>query len=207
MRNGDSILTLVKDLKQETKTFIREEIQLAKTEMSEKLSAVGGKAMSIAIGGFVAYAGLILFLGGLGALLAFVFHNMGLDPLLAGFIGLGIIGFAVIGAGVVMLMTGLGALKKASIAPERTIETLQYLKGRKAVELGAMAREEKPQEKRTSKQIEASVLKTENRMAATLEELADRVTLKHMRQKARAEVQTHPYRWGLVAAGCGAAGS
>jgi hypothetical protein len=128
---------------------------------------------------------------------------MGLDPLLAGFIGLGIIGFAVIVAGVVMLMTGLGALKKASLAPARTIETLQHFKGRKAVELGTMAQEEK----RTSRQIETSVLMAENRMAATLAELADRVTFRHMRQKARAELRTHPYRWNLAAAVCGVAGS
>ena len=70
-----------------------------------------------------------------------------------------------------------------------------------------MAQKDKPEEKRTSKEIEASVLATENRMAATLDELADRVTLKEMRQKTKAEVASHPYRWGLVAAGCGAAGS
>jgi len=75
MRNGSSLLGLVKELKDGVKIFIREEIQLAKTEMAEKISCFGGNSAAVGIGGFVAYAGLIILLAGLGAVLAFAFER------------------------------------------------------------------------------------------------------------------------------------
>src|SRR5437667_3349010 len=94
-----SIFGLIGDLKDETKTFVKEEIQLAKAEISEKISCMGRNAVSLAVGGFVAYAGLIIFLGGLGILLAFAFEKLGLDTALAGFIGFAIIGLVAAGVG------------------------------------------------------------------------------------------------------------
>jgi len=129
MVNGSSILDLVKDLRQQFKTFLREEVHLAKAELSEKISSLGKDAVNIAIGGFVAYAGLIVFLGALGMLIAFGIQRLGLDPFLSAFIGLGVIGFIVIAIGAILLLTGLKAMKKESLAPERTIETLQRVKG------------------------------------------------------------------------------
>src|SRR6266478_729133 len=103
MLNGSSIFDLVKDLREEVKTFLREEVHLAKAELSEKISRMGKESVNIAIGGFVAYAGLIVFLGALG--------------------------FIVIAVGASMLLSGLKALKKQSLTPERTIESLQRVKG------------------------------------------------------------------------------
>ena len=204
MRNDISIFGLAKEFSQQVKTFIREEIQLAKTEISEKLASLGKNSVTMAISGFVAYAGLIIFLGALGALLAFVFQRLGLDPLLAAFIGLGVIGLIVIAAGGIMLK-GINALKKASLAPEKTIETLQHLKGTPSSGEKMGPETEEKKEQRSSEQIEASVLATESKMAETLGELGERVTLRHMRRQARNEVRNHPYRWGLVAMGTGAA--
>jgi len=117
MRNGSSLFGLVRELKHEVKIFIREEIRLAKTELGEKISCFGGNSAAVAIGGFVAYAGLIVLLAGLGAVLAFAFSRLDLPPLLAAFIGLSIIGLIVIGAGTIMLMKGIKQLKNQSFAP------------------------------------------------------------------------------------------
>ena len=38
MRNGNSFVGLLKELTHQIKIFLRQEIQLAKTEMSEKIS-------------------------------------------------------------------------------------------------------------------------------------------------------------------------
>ena len=201
-----SITDLIKDLKQEATVFIREEIQLAKAELSDSVAAYASNGAGMAIGGLVAYAGLIVFLGGLGALLAFLFHRAGLDPLLAGFIGLGIIGLLVIGTGVVLLMKGIAAFKTEPTAPERTIRRLQSITGAEsatAQELGKA----KEKAKRSSAEVEASVMESEARMTDIIEELAERVSLRRRWQRATSEVRTHPYRWGLIAAGCGAAGS
>lgn len=206
MLNGTSIVELVKELKEQVKTFLGEELRLAKAEMSEKISHMAKDSVNIAIGGFVAYAGLIVFLGGLGALLAYAFKQLDLDPLLSGFIGLGIVGFIVIAVGAIMLLSGLKALKKESLTPERTIETLQRVKGAEPT-VKEQIHIEQPKDERSSAEIEASVVKTEKEMAETLEELGDRLTLTHLRQQADAEVRQHPYRWGLVALGAGVCGS
>jgi hypothetical protein len=209
MHNGSSIVGLVKELRQQVKTFLREEVHLAKTELSEKISSITKDSVSIAVGGFVAYAGLIIFLGALGVLLGFVLQRQGLDPLLAEFIGLGAVGLIIIAVGAILLLGGLKALKKESLAPERTIETLQRAKGTEpptTKEIVAQEMKEKKDE-RSSKEIETSVIQTEKQMAETLEELEDRLTMTHLRQQADAEVRKHPYRWSLVAMGAGVCGS
>jgi len=206
MFNGSSIVELVKDLRQQVKTFLREELRLAKAELSEKISRMGKDSVNIAVGGFVAYAGLIVFLGGLGALLAYAFKQLDLDPLLSAFIGLGIIGLIVISVGAIMLLTGLKALKKESLTPERTLETLHHIKGTEPTPKSKIHIEQ-PKDERSSAEIEASVVKTEENMAHTLEELGDRLTLTHLRQQADVEVHQHPYRWSLVALGAGVCGS
>jgi hypothetical protein len=205
MHNGSSILDLVKDLRQQFKTFVREEIHLAKAELSEKVSRMGKDSVNIAIGGFVAYAGLIVFLAGLGMLIAFALQKLDLNPFLSAFIGLGAIGFIVIAVGAIMLLGGLNALKKESLTPERTIDTLQRVKGTEQV---PKPEEPKPKkDERSSEEIEKSVVKTESRMAETMEELGDRLTMTHLRHQANAHVHKHPYRWSLVAMGAGVCGS
>jgi hypothetical protein len=206
MQNGSTVVGLVKDFKEQAKNFLREEVHLAKAELSEKISSIAKDSVNIAIGGFVAYAGLIIFLGALGVLLGFVFQRLGLDPLMAEFIGLGIIGLLVVVVGALMLLGGLKALKKESLAPERTIETLQHIKGTELPPKKQIVVKEQKDE-RSSKEIEVAVLETEKQMAATLEELGDKLTMTHFRQQADEELRKHPYRWSLVAMGAGVCGS
>jgi hypothetical protein len=204
MRDGSSILELVNDLRQDVKRFFKEEVQLAKTEVSEKVSHLSKNSVNIAIGGFVAYAGLIVFLGALGMLIAYFLQKAGLDPFLSAFIGLGAIGFVVIAVGAILLLTGLKAMKKESLAPERTIETLQRVKG---TELEKPKAPKPKKDERSSTEIEKSVVRTESHMAETLEELGDRLTMRHFRHQANAHVRKHPYRWSLMAMGAGVCGS
>jgi hypothetical protein len=206
MLNGYSILDLLKDLRQQFKTFLREEIHLAKAELSEKVSRLGKDSVNIAIGGFVAYAGLIVFLGALGMLVAFALQQLGLDPFLSAFIGLGAIGFIIIAVGVIMLLTGLKAMKKESFTPKRTIETLQRVKGTER-QMPKPTPPKPKKDERSSDEIQDAVVKSESRMAETLEELGDRLTMTHLRRQAKSEVQRHPYKWSLVAMGAGICGS
>ena len=99
-----SLRSLVQALTGEVKVFFRQEIDLAKAEASEKIAWIGRNAIRVAVGGFVAYAGLIVFLIGLGWLIAWALRQAGLPPGLAGFVGLAIIGllFVLTGAGFVL---------------------------------------------------------------------------------------------------------
>lgn len=193
---------LFADLKQQLKTFFRDEMLLAKAELSEKASKLGKHATSVAIGGFVAYAGAIVFLGALAMIVAYAFEQAGLHPALARFVGLAIIGLLAAGAGIVMLLGGIKAIKQQSLRPERTMETLQNLRGTPPF---AAKIPGESKEKPSPKDLEISVMRTENEMADTLQELSDKVTMKEFRQKADVEIHEHPYRWGIVAAGLGLA--
>jgi hypothetical protein len=206
-RTGSSIVGLMKELKEEAKVFLREEVHLAKVEITEKLGTYGRNSISVIAGGLLAYAGLIVFLAALSALVAYSFRALGLAPLLASFLGLGIISLLVIATGAVLLLKGIQALRKISPTPERTVRTLQQFRGPELSPKLEHPLTPETKDERTAEQVEASVAITEAQMADTLEQLADRLSLTRARQRVAVEVQTHPYRWGFIAAGCGAAGS
>src|SRR5579859_6329290 len=80
-----SLRELVQSLTNDTKIFLRQEIDLSKTEAAEKVSWLTRNAIMVAAGGFVAYAGLIVLLIGLGWLLSWPLQHAGLQPALQAF--------------------------------------------------------------------------------------------------------------------------
>jgi hypothetical protein len=192
-----SLLDLARDFKRETKNFLRQEVRLARTEFSEKLKTMTSGAASVAIGGLVAYAGAIVFLIGFGELLAFAFARAGLDSVLSQFIGLGIIGLVIAGVGVAMLMTALKKLSAESLAPKRTLHTLQEFRG-DGVHIRRMAPETEKL-KLSSAELEKQVERTEARIGYTLDEMIDRVSPRRVTARVKARLQEKPYHAGLIA--------
>jgi tetrahydromethanopterin S-methyltransferase subunit G len=115
-RDDRSLGELFSELSQETTTLIRQEVQLAKTEMSQKASRVGKDVGILAAGGAVAYAGLLAILAGVIALLGLVIP-LWLSALL--------VGLVVAAVGYFLVRKGLDALKREDLAPRQTIETLK----------------------------------------------------------------------------------
>ncbi len=118
MQGGDerSLGELFSELAQETSTLVRQEVQLAKTEMGQKASRVGKDVGFLAAGGAVAYAGLLAVLAGVIVLVGQVIP-MWLSALL--------VGLVVAGVGYFLVRRGLEALKREDLAPRQTIETLK----------------------------------------------------------------------------------
>jgi hypothetical protein len=190
-----SLLGLVRGFTRETKNFFRQEIDLAKAELSEKLKTITGGATSLAIGGFVAYAGAIVFLIARGELVAFAFTKAGTDSVLSQFLGLGLIGLVVVGAGTGMLMAALKKLSAESLAPKRTLHTLQELRGEEV----RIKKTEPEKPKLSSAELEKQVERTEARIGYTLDEMIDRVSPRRVRARVKAQLQEKPYRAGLIA--------
>jgi hypothetical protein len=119
-RTGEerSIGELFGELSQDMALLVRQETQLAKTEMQQKLSKVTTDLVALATGGIVAY------LGGL-ALTAFVIllliDPIGLKPWLSALIVGAVLGIV----GWVMLQRGLKELKRTDPTPRRTVETIK----------------------------------------------------------------------------------
>jgi len=124
VREERSIGQLLKELRDETTTLLRQEVDLAKTEMSEKASRLGTNLGSLAVGGGVA------FLGALALLAAVVY---GLTSLLNQFMSVGvaiwlaplIVGLVLAAIGYSLVKKALATLKQESLTPTRTTQTLQ----------------------------------------------------------------------------------
>lgn len=118
MQSSDnrSLGELFTDLAQKTATLVRQEATLAKTEMGEKASRAGKHVGTLAVGGAVAYAGLLAILAGVIILLNDVM------PLWASALLVGVV-VAVIGY--ILLRRGLDALKREDFTPRQTMETLK----------------------------------------------------------------------------------
>ncbi len=107
-RDDRSLGELFSELSQETTTLVRQEMNLAKAEMSQKASRVGKDVGFLAAGGAVAYAGLLAILAGVIALLGLIIP-LWLSALL--------VGLVVAGVGYFLVRRGLDALKQEDLAP------------------------------------------------------------------------------------------
>jgi hypothetical protein len=105
------------DLSRETRTLIQQEIHLAKTELSEKVSRMTKGAALILGGGLLAYGGLLAIV----AAVVLVLIAIGL-PAWAGAL---LAGLVVAGAGYLLIRAGLAALRPQELTPRQTIETLK----------------------------------------------------------------------------------
>jgi hypothetical protein len=119
-----SIVQLLRELTTETRNLLKQEVDLAKTEMTEKAARVGANLGSLAVGGAV------VFLGALALLAAVVY---GLTSILSHLMSLGIavwlaplvVGGALAAVGWSMVKKSLGTLKHESLAPQKTTQSLQ----------------------------------------------------------------------------------
>jgi xanthine/uracil permease len=117
VRDERSLGDLFSDLSRETTTLVRQEVQLAKAELTQSATeAARGIGMLVA-GGAVAYAGLLFLL------LAIVFGliQAGWDAWLSALV----VGVVVIAIGAILVLRARESLKPANLAPRRTVETLK----------------------------------------------------------------------------------
>ena len=115
-RDDRSLGELFSDLAQETSTLVRQEVALAKTEMSHKASRAGRHIGVLAAGGAVAYAGLLAILAGVIVLLDNVM------PLWASAL---LVGVVVAVVGYLLARRAIDALKREDFAPRETVQTLK----------------------------------------------------------------------------------
>ncbi|MDX1663039.1 MAG: phage holin family protein [Candidatus Promineifilaceae bacterium] len=113
-----SLGELFSELSRETSTLVRQEVHLAKVEMSETATKVGKNIAFIAAGGAVLYAGflviLLVFIDGL-------IDAANIEAWLAALI----VGLVVLAIGGFLVYRGYNQLKQVDMVPERTIETLK----------------------------------------------------------------------------------
>jgi len=104
--------------------LFRKEVQLAKTEASEKMSEVMGAASALAIGGILILGALGVLLSAIVSILAAWMVNAGIDPTLATAFSAFIVTIVVGIIGWVFVSKGLNALKASNLNMNRTASSL-----------------------------------------------------------------------------------
>jgi hypothetical protein len=107
---------LVGDLATEMSNLVRQEVALAKVEITQKAKYVGRNVGYLVIGGAVAYAALLAILAAIIMLLAKVMPNWGATL---------IVGVVVAGIGWMLIGKAMMALQQADLTPRETVETLK----------------------------------------------------------------------------------
>jgi uncharacterized membrane protein YqjE len=115
-KDDRSIGELVAELSRETTTLVRQELQLAKAEMSQKASRAGKNVGFLVVGGVVAYTGLL-------AMIAAVIIVLG--NVIALWLSALVVGAVIAAVGLVLVIKGANTLRQEDPTPQETIETLK----------------------------------------------------------------------------------
>ncbi|CAN5540055.1 phage holin family protein [soil metagenome] len=121
---SQSIPDLFKELRDEALLLVRQEVALAKTEMSEKIARLLRNLGYIVAGLLVVFIGAVLILEAISALVAIGLVDAGLKeqaPWLAPLI----VGVVVVLIGAIAAMKGANTVKNESLKPEQTIDSLK----------------------------------------------------------------------------------
>lgn len=120
-----NLAALLKQLRDDTTTLVREEIALAKTEAAEKLSKLARNSVILVAGALLGYAALTPLLLGLGFLLGSLLTSWGLGSTFAAFLGFLAVALIVGAISAAVVLHALNALKKDGLMPRRTIDSLK----------------------------------------------------------------------------------
>jgi hypothetical protein len=194
--NSDkSLIGLIGQLPEQAKAFLKEEVELAKKEISEKIARTARNAVLLVVGGFIAYAGSLLLLAALGFLVGRLYQQNGLEAFMAACAGVGTVGLLVLIIGGIAVLKGMKTLSRESIAPEKTIETL---KGSSDVsrERDIAYGEREPQS--SSEEIQDTALASKNEIKETVEEIGERLRPHYMMTQLKRSVREHPLEWTMA---------
>jgi hypothetical protein len=111
-----SLGELFSDLSRGMSALVRQEVDLARTELTTKASKVGKDVGFLAVGGAVLYAGLLTLIATAVIALAYA---------IPWWLSALIVGVVVSAAGYALVQRGLSALKQESLAPKQTLTTLK----------------------------------------------------------------------------------
>ena len=116
VKSERSLGEIFSDLTQNFSELVREEVALAKTELSQNASKLARDVVFLAIGGFIAYAGLLVLLA--CAVLALAF-------LVPFWLSALIVGLVVVIIGYAFIQKGISDLRNGALMPRQTVESLK----------------------------------------------------------------------------------
>jgi len=116
LKHERSLGELFGDLAKETSALVRQEVALAKVELSQKAALIGRNVGYLLVGGAVLYAAVLTLIATLIIVLAGVM-SWWLASLIVGAL------LAIVGS--LLVSNALSALKNANLTPQQTVQTLK----------------------------------------------------------------------------------
>lgn len=118
-RTNRSVIDLLRSVTFEMRDLVRDEVQLAKAEITGSVTRAGSGAISMAVGGLVAFAGFLVLLDAAVIAVAQLFEadNAWAAPL--------IVGLVVVAVGYALLKSAQTRLDPRSLAPHRTARSMR----------------------------------------------------------------------------------
>lgn len=113
--SNESLTDLLTHLANNSATLVRDEIILARQELAERIKILGGRVVGVAVGAVLSFLGII-------ALLSAAAIGLGY------YIGIGFscltIGIVLVAAGGIGMGVGIRSVKRTSLRPVQTMETI-----------------------------------------------------------------------------------
>ena len=125
-RDGRTLADLIKELRDETTTLMRQEVALAKTEMSEKAAQAGRNIAYLGTGAAVAYAGALVLLVAVTMFVTWALIAVGADRLVSYWLGPLIVGVIVVGVGAALVYKAIDTFRDPQqFVPDKTVDSMQ----------------------------------------------------------------------------------
>lgn len=115
-KDDRSIGELFAELASDTSTLVRQEVTLAKAELTRNAARVGKQVGLLAVGGALGYAALLAIVAA---------AIMGLAEVIPAWVSALVVGVVFAAIAGLLITKALHALKQTEIAPRQTIETLK----------------------------------------------------------------------------------
>jgi xanthine/uracil permease len=124
-RDDRSIFDLFREMTDEVRLLLRQEVHLARAEVMQNIKAMGRHAGYVAAGGALAYAGLLAIVGSMCAGMVVLLTWSGLTLANSLWLGPLIVGIIVAVIGYAMFRSGMNRIQKDDLVPHRTAETMR----------------------------------------------------------------------------------
>ncbi len=199
-----SLFDVIRDLRDDVKTLIKDEIQLAKTELTQKFSRMGKNSLWVGIGAVLGLFGALLLLASIGAVLAYAFVSAGLSSEMAWFLGLLCVSLLVLGTAAILAIKGIKGIKQVSLTPEQTVQNYKEIRAAAGTNPPEEPKVKEPElPKRSPEQIQSEIDVTRLNLEKRMEELSVRMSPAYMGRRFVQNVRAHPIRSSLIGAGTG----